>query len=40
MAGRMLQATFSCTISIPVEIIRKPQIQLCNRVSKDTFAEA
>jgi hypothetical protein len=40
LRGRVLQATFSCTISIAVEIIRKPQIQLCNRVSKDTFAEA
>jgi hypothetical protein len=36
----MLQAIFSCTISIAVEISITLETQLCNRVSKDAFAEA
>ena len=33
----MLQAIFSCTISIAVEVSITLKTQLCNRVSKDAF---
>ena len=38
-AGRMLEATFTCTISVAINH-QYAEKQVCNRVLKDAFVEA